>query len=86
MESMLQDQSDATERAVWAALRALEERADLTRRMEQRSRASGLYIVADRYRELSESAEKDAAVLRRLLLENPPGQSRERSDELANSA
>ncbi len=85
IESMLQDQSDATERAVWAALRALEERADLSRRMEQRSRASGLQIVANRYHQLAQSAEKDAAVLRKLLLENPPAQSRERSDELANS-
>jgi two-component system chemotaxis response regulator CheB len=86
MESMLQDQSEATERAVWAALRALDERADLSRRMEQRALASGLEIVANRYRQLAQSAEKDAAVLRKLLLENPPSQSRERSDELANSA
>jgi len=85
-ESMFQGQSDAAERAVWAALRALEERADLSRRMEQRSLASGLHIVANRYRELAEAAESNAAVLRTLLLENPPSQSRKRSDELASSA
>ena len=83
---MFQDQTDATERAIWAALRALEERADLSRRMEQRSLASGLQVVANRYRQLAQAAEKNAAVLRKLLLENPPGQSRERSDELAESA
>ncbi len=86
VESMFQDQSYAAERAVWAALRALEERADLSRRMEQRALGSGLQIVANRYRELAQAAEKNAAVLRRLLLENPPSQSRERTDELANSA
>jgi two-component system chemotaxis response regulator CheB len=86
IESMFHDQSDATERAVWAALRALEERADLSRRMEQRSLSSGLQVVANRYRQLAQAAQKNADVLRKLLLENPPAQSRERSDELANSA
>ncbi len=85
-ESMFQDQINATERAVWAALRALEERADLSRRMEQRSLASGLQTVANRYRQLAQAADKDAAVLRKLLLKNPPAQIRERDDELANSA
>jgi two-component system chemotaxis response regulator CheB len=85
MESMLHDQSAATERAVWAAVRALEERADLARRMEQRSHASGLHIVANRYRELAQTADKNASVLRKLVLENPPAQSRERDDQIANS-
>ena len=57
VESMLQDQSNATERALWAALRALEERTDLSRRMEERSRASGLAVAAKRYDELARSAE-----------------------------
>ncbi len=85
-ESMVQDQSDAAERAVWAALRALEERADLSRRMEQRSRANGLRALADRYRELAQSADQNAAVFRKFLLENPPAQSRERSDEEVSAA
>ena len=72
VESMLQDQSNATERALWAALRALEERTDLSRRMEERSRASGLPVAAKRYDELARSAEHHASVLRKLLLENPP--------------
>ncbi len=84
IESMLAAQSDSAERAFWAALRALEERADLTRRMEQRSRANGFKNAADHYRELAQSAERNATVLRKLLLENPPAQSRERSDGLAN--
>lgn len=85
IESMFQDQSEATERAVWAALRALEERADLARRMEQRSRSSGLQVIAKRYDELARSAENNAAVLRKLLLENPPAQIRERSDEVTSA-
>jgi two-component system, chemotaxis family, protein-glutamate methylesterase/glutaminase len=86
LESMFDEQSEATERAMWAALRALEERADLTRRMEHRSRAGGLLSMASNYRELAESADNDAAVLRKMLLENPPMQTRERGDELEKTA
>jgi two-component system chemotaxis response regulator CheB len=86
IESMLQDQSNATERAVWAALRALEERANLSRRMERRSRTNRFEKLANHYRSLAESAEHDAPVLRKLLLENPPMQTRERSDEMVRSA
>jgi two-component system chemotaxis response regulator CheB len=87
IESMLQDQSESAERALWAGLRALEERADLTRRMEQRSRTGGLPQLARRYSELASSAAQDAAVLRRLMMENRPMQSRERHDhDLAETA
>jgi two-component system chemotaxis response regulator CheB len=85
-ESMLQDQSDSAERAVWAALRALEERADLSRRMAQRSLDSGLHELSNRYAELAASADNDASVLRRLLLENRPMQTYERGDDLAKTA
>ncbi len=86
VESMLQDQSDSAERAVWAALRALEERADLSRRMEQRSRKGGLNQLAKRYGESADSARQDAAVLRRLLMKDRPMQTRERRDQLAETA
>jgi two-component system chemotaxis response regulator CheB len=86
IESMVQDQGDAAERAVWAALRALEERADLSRRMANRSRNGGLQELAARYSELAESAENHAAVLRRTLMENRPMQTAERGDDLAKSA
>lgn len=85
IESMLQDQSDSAERAVWAALRALEERADLSRRMEKRSLERGLHHVASRYAELAVSAASDAALVRKLLLQNRPARSRER-DVIAESA
>lgn len=86
MESMLQDQSDSAERALWAALRALEERADLARRMERRSRANGLKQLTHRYAELAESAGRDAQVLKNLMLESRPSAVRERHDDLAESA
>lgn len=86
LESMLQDQSDSAERALWAALRALEERADLARRMEKRSRKSGLSQMEQRYHELAASAGHDATVLRNLMTGNRPIQGRERHDEAAKSA
>src|SRR5581483_5902491 len=85
-ESMLQDQFDSAERALWAALRALEERADLSRRMALRSRNSGLHTLANRYSELAVSASHDAQILRRLMMENRPMQTRERSDDVAETA
>jgi two-component system chemotaxis response regulator CheB len=86
IESMLQDQSDSAERALWAALRALEERADLASRMEQRARRGKLTHLTKRYTELASSAQRDARVLRDLLTENRPVQVRERHDDLAESA
>lgn len=86
IESMLQDQSDSAERALWAALRALEERADLARRMERRSRQGGLNQLAQRYSELAESAGYDARVLRDLMLQSRPSAVRERHDDLADTA
>jgi two-component system chemotaxis response regulator CheB len=83
IESMLQDQSDSAERALWAALRALEERADLARRMQMRLSDRGLDRLAERYANLAASAGDDARVLRNLMTENRPTVSRQRHDAMA---
>jgi len=85
-ESMLQDQSDAAERALWAALRALEERSDLAVRMAKRSERNKLHQLAHRHYELADSARRDAAILRKLLLENRPTTGRQRHDDLTEIA
>ena len=54
--------------------------------MAERSRSAGLHELASRYSELGDSAGNDAGVLRRLLLENRPMQTRERGDDFAKSA
>jgi two-component system chemotaxis response regulator CheB len=86
IESMLQDQSDSAERALWAAMRALEERADLSKRMEIRLRDRGLTRLAGRYAKLAASASHDALVLRNLMTDSKPATSRERHDDVAESA
>lgn len=61
------DQSDTIERALWTALRALEEQAALKRRLAERARARGkLATVAQleqRVRELNEQADQVRSLL-----------------------
>ena len=63
-ESLLEAQGDAVERTLWAALRALEERADLLRRVGRRSHGATRRRFDLRARE----ADEHAGDLRDLLL------------------
>ena len=67
-ETMVEAQSDSVERTQWAALRALEEKADLHRRMARRARRGQLTKQTARFEDSSRDAEKQAALLRRMLL------------------
>lgn len=66
-ESMVEDQNESTERAIWAALRALEEAAQLSRRLVKRSTEMGHHLVVERYRQRAQTAEQHIQVLRRIL-------------------
>ena len=79
-DSMMEDQSEAAERALWAALRALQERADLSARMAQRAQERGHDLAAQRYVEMAESAAHDSVVLRNLLTNGKAIQVKERHD------
>lgn len=81
-DSMMEDQSESAERALWAALRALEERTDLAGRMAKRARERGHTLAAQRYVEVAESAAHDAEVLRNLLTNGKTPQIKERHDPL----
>jgi two-component system, chemotaxis family, protein-glutamate methylesterase/glutaminase len=64
-ESLLDEQAVALEGALWMALRALEEKSALSRRMaatRQRHTASG-----DRFRDMADDAEAAGAAIRRLI-------------------
>lgn len=67
-DSLVAEQSLHLEAALWAALRGLEEKAALTRRLAQRSRGSGHDFLAQRYDEQERDAERHAAVIRTLIL------------------
>lgn len=66
-ESLLAEQSDALESALWMALRTLEDRAALCRRSEGSAIQRGHELVAVRFRTQAIDAEASARVLREAL-------------------
>src|SRR4029079_3988199 len=66
-ESMLAAQTDSVDRALWVALRSLEERAALTHRLADRARRRNHTWVSKAFQERALAADEHAAVLRDLL-------------------
>jgi two-component system chemotaxis response regulator CheB len=68
--SLMAEKDGALETALWSALRALEESADLRRRMARRNGGpiGPMADMARRYESQAEEAEKRAAVLREVLV------------------
>lgn len=69
-ESLLSKQFHSLEGSLWAALRALEENASLSRRLEKRSRQRGNAFSSKHYEKRAQEAEKHAAALRKILIED----------------
>ena len=67
-ESMLAAQTDSVDRALWTALRSLEERAALTHRLAKRAEQRRHRWVARAFAERAEAADAHAAVIRELLV------------------
>ena len=67
-ESLLTQQSEALEAALWVALRSLEERAALARRLAEPARRRGHAITATRFEEQAAEAQQAARLVRDLLL------------------
>jgi two-component system chemotaxis response regulator CheB len=66
-EALLASQSHVVEAALWSAVRALEERAAMTRRMAGRFRARGRRVTAERFERQANSAVEQAVTIRRAL-------------------
>ena len=66
-ESMLSAQTDSVDRALWTALRSLEERAALTHRLAERAEQRNHKWVARAFTERADAADSHAAVIRELL-------------------
>jgi two-component system chemotaxis response regulator CheB len=64
---LLHGQADTIEAALWTALRALEERTALTRRLAGRLRSSGREQIAARFEERANASEADARFLRGVI-------------------
>ncbi|HJX28973.1 MAG TPA: chemotaxis protein CheB [Thermoanaerobaculia bacterium] len=70
-ESLLAEQEQSLEATLWAAVRALEENAALSRRMEKsmsQSSRAGAVAAETRYGKRAEEAERHADALRRVLM------------------
>ena len=68
INSLLAEQTDALEVALWSALRALEEKAALTERMATRARTQSQNISARRFQEQAQDSQQSAALVREMLL------------------
>ncbi len=68
MESLVAEQGSAMDAALWAAYRALEERAALVERMQERMRERGQTALAQRYHEQVHETRQRAELIRRVLL------------------
>jgi two-component system chemotaxis response regulator CheB len=67
-ENMVAQQALSIESALWAAIRALEEKAELSRRLARRSRQRGWTRSAARFEVSERNAEQGADVIRQLVL------------------
>ena len=67
-ETLLASQAETYEAALWSALRALEEKASLARRMTTRARQNGLQAAAERFSSQLSDIERHVETLRRMLL------------------
>ena len=67
-DTLLTEQSQSLDASLAAGLRALYERADLARRVGRRLRTAGADARAERYDRIVKESERDALVIRRVLL------------------
>jgi two-component system chemotaxis response regulator CheB len=68
---LVAQQSNGIETALWTALRALEERAELCTRIAHRMRKRGLDTSAERFHQQADDSRHRAAVLRQVLVSEP---------------
>lgn len=68
-DTLLAQQSEALESALWAALRALEEKASLSRRLQRRAIENRHTLLAERFGAQMREAEKRATLVRHALLD-----------------
>jgi len=70
-DSLDAEQGEKLESALWSALRALEERGGLARRLAQQSRETERESLARRFEARANEADEHAASIRKVLLGNP---------------
>jgi two-component system chemotaxis response regulator CheB len=77
-DSMMQANERQLEGALWSALRIIEERAELVRRLASSSTDKSRNRIAARYQERAAEYEEHAAMIRELLRQSPRAEARAR--------
>jgi two-component system chemotaxis response regulator CheB len=80
-DTLLAEQADGLEAALWSALRALEEQAALAHRMKERTAARGQEASAAGFAAQAREATEHAEVIRRVLLRRRPDPSTQPFDQ-----
>jgi two-component system chemotaxis response regulator CheB len=78
-ESVLAEQAEVLDRAIWVAIRALEEKSDLLQRLSERTHEKYRIWTIRNFEARSSEAEKQADILRQLLFEAKPETSRSKT-------
>jgi two-component system chemotaxis response regulator CheB len=68
-ESLLTEQTHSLEGALWSAVRVLEQHAALTARLAMRAEEQGFVNSAGRFRQNSQESERNADLIRQIILE-----------------
>jgi two-component system chemotaxis response regulator CheB len=71
-DSMLEEHSATTEAALWTAVRLLNERAGLLRRLAERVRTRPDSLARQRFESTASEAERNAAIIRDAILTSAP--------------
>jgi len=82
-DSLLREQTEAAEAALWTAVRTLEEQAELKKRMATRAENAGMPLAAREYANGSREAHQQAHSIRRLLFAR--GRTELQSEETATT-
>jgi len=85
-ETLLAAQSDALEGALWSAVRALEEKAELARRLAERVRGRGMSRSAAGFDQTAADAEQGSSMIRETLLQGPVRRALDAAAEPAAAA
>jgi len=85
-DALVAEQADQVDDALWAALRALEERASLLQHMSARYKRSGSEMLSTRFRARAEQMEERARLVRDLVIRHRgAGDDEQRAEERRKS-
>lgn len=84
-DSLMAEQSEALEEALWNALRALEEKAALSQRLATQARDRDRIYSAQRFQTQGEDAQAQAKLVRQLLLKGEGNGQLTTSDQIATT-